>query len=130
IKGRQSLHNALTRLLEGSTLKFTVVSDTAISIGTVRPEGRQSRNDTNDGTGAEDGSRSPSQSAQPATAESTGAPNGAASSEARLAEIVVTAQKREERLQDVPVPVTAINTESLAQTSQLRLMDYYTQVPG
>jgi len=130
IKGRQSLHDALTRLLEGSTLKFTVVSDTAISIGTVRSEGRQSRNDTNDGTDAEDGPRSPLQSAQPATAESTGAPNGTASSEARLDEIVVTAQKREERLQDVPVPVTAINTESLAQTSQLRLMDYYTQVPG
>jgi outer membrane receptor protein involved in Fe transport len=47
-----------------------------------------------------------------------------------LSEIVVTAQKREERLQDVPVPVTAINAEALANRNQLRLQDYYTSVPG
>jgi outer membrane receptor protein involved in Fe transport len=48
----------------------------------------------------------------------------------KLEEIVVTAQKRVERLQDVPVPVTAINAEVLANNNQLRLQDYFTQVPG
>ena len=47
-----------------------------------------------------------------------------------LEEIIVTAQKREERLQDVPVPVTAINAEQLVDSNQLRLQDYYTRIPG
>jgi len=47
-----------------------------------------------------------------------------------LAEIVVTAQKREEKLQDVPVPVSVVGAPSLAQKSQFRLQDYYTEVPG
>ena len=42
----------------------------------------------------------------------------------------MTAEKREERLQDVPVPVTAINAQTLADRNQLRIQDYYTSVPG
>jgi iron complex outermembrane receptor protein len=45
-------------------------------------------------------------------------------------EVVVTAQKRIERLQDVPVPVTAINAASLVDSNQLRLQDYYSKIPG
>jgi len=48
----------------------------------------------------------------------------------RLETVVVSAEKRDERLQDVPVPVTAISAESLADSNQLRLQDYYTRVPG
>ena len=48
----------------------------------------------------------------------------------KLEEIVVTAQKREENLLDVPVPVTAISGQSLAETSQMRLENYYASVPG
>jgi outer membrane receptor protein involved in Fe transport len=48
----------------------------------------------------------------------------------RGSEVVVTAEKREERLEDVPVPVTAINADALGDTNKLRLQDYYTQVPG
>jgi iron complex outermembrane recepter protein len=44
--------------------------------------------------------------------------------------IVVTARKRSELIQDVPVPVSAITAETLADNSQLRLQDYYTKVPG
>jgi outer membrane receptor protein involved in Fe transport len=47
-----------------------------------------------------------------------------------LEEIVVTAQKRIERLQDVPVPVTAISAESLVNSNQLRLQDYFARIPG
>jgi len=47
-----------------------------------------------------------------------------------LTEIVVTAQKREQRLQDVPVPVTAIDAQTLLNNNQLRIQDYYTTVPG
>jgi iron complex outermembrane recepter protein len=47
-----------------------------------------------------------------------------------LQEVIVTAEKRSERLQDVPVPVTAISAESLVDTNQVRLQDYYTSIPG
>jgi outer membrane receptor protein involved in Fe transport len=45
-------------------------------------------------------------------------------------DIIVTAQKREERLQDVPVPVSSINAQGLTAKSQFRLQDYFSQVPG
>jgi len=47
-----------------------------------------------------------------------------------LEEIIVTSQKRRERLQDVPVPVAAVTASTLADKSQFRMQDYYTQVPG
>jgi iron complex outermembrane receptor protein len=47
-----------------------------------------------------------------------------------LEEVVVTAQKRVERLQDVPVPVTALSAESLAENNQLRLQDFFASVPA
>jgi iron complex outermembrane receptor protein len=47
-----------------------------------------------------------------------------------LQEVVVTAEKREERLQDVPVPVTAISADTLIQGNQLLLRDYGSSIPG
>lgn len=47
-----------------------------------------------------------------------------------LEHVVVTAQKRSENLQDVPVPVTAIGAETLIESNQLRIQDYFTSVPG
>jgi len=49
---------------------------------------------------------------------------------AALEEIIVTAQKRSERLLEVPVPVTAITAETLAERNQVQLEDYFRQVPG
>jgi len=50
--------------------------------------------------------------------------------DAVLQEVIVTAQKREERLRDVPVPVTAINAQALVESNLFRLQDYYQEVPG
>lgn len=49
---------------------------------------------------------------------------------AELSEIIVTAQKREERLKDVPVAVAVVNTARLADTNQTNLQDIYLKVPG
>lgn len=49
---------------------------------------------------------------------------------APMANVVITAQKREERLQDVPVPVTAIDVNTLAEHGEDRLRDFFTMVPG
>jgi len=55
---------------------------------------------------------------------------GSATGSDQLQEIVVTAEKRSERLQDVPVPVTAISADSLVASGYERLQDYFSQVPG
>jgi iron complex outermembrane recepter protein len=45
-------------------------------------------------------------------------------------EIIVTAQKREESTMDVPMGVTALSGESLANDQAYRLSDFVGQVPG
>jgi outer membrane receptor protein involved in Fe transport len=49
---------------------------------------------------------------------------------ASLSEVVVTAEKRSERLQDVPVPVSAITTAGLLENNRTRMQDYFAQIPG
>ena len=48
----------------------------------------------------------------------------------RLEEVLVTAQKKSERLQDVPVPVSLINAAALTDSGQVLFRDYYMSVPG
>jgi iron complex outermembrane recepter protein len=47
-----------------------------------------------------------------------------------LAEITVTAQKREERQQDVPIAMTVLDPQTLSENGQARLLDYFATVPG
>ena len=49
---------------------------------------------------------------------------------ATQSDIVVTAQKRAERLQDVPVPVSVVTAETLTTRNQVRIQDYFSTVPG
>jgi len=50
--------------------------------------------------------------------------------EPQVADIVVTATKRSERLQQVPSAVTAITGDTLQKTQSRRLEDYATKIPG
>jgi hypothetical protein len=48
-----------------------------------------------------------------------------------IEEVLVTAEKRSaERLQDVPVPMTVLDANTLAENDQNRLQDYFATVPG
>jgi len=47
-----------------------------------------------------------------------------------LEEVVVSAEKRTDRLQDVPVPVAVIQADSLIESDQSRLQDYFSSMPG
>ena len=58
-------------------------------------------------------------SAQPATPGSDSEP-----------EIVVTATKRSERLQDVPASVAVVTATNLAQEGAVRFQDYGNRIPG
>src|SRR5262245_8204815 len=51
-------------------------------------------------------------------------------SEDRLAEIVVTAQKRAQNLQDVGTSITALDSRQLAQLGMTNTTDLARQVPG
>lgn len=74
--------------------------------------------------------------AQPAWAQEKAAPAAAKGAQPNTAddtvpqEIVVTANKRAERLLDVPSAVTAINATELLSKQQTSITDYYTRVPG
>jgi outer membrane receptor protein involved in Fe transport len=49
----------------------------------------------------------------------------------KIQEIIVTAQKQgQERLQDVPVPITVLDATQLAESNQNRLEDYFANIPG
>lgn len=52
------------------------------------------------------------------------------SSSTTLQEVIVTAQKREERLQDVPIPVSVLSADTLVASNQVRLQDFYATVPS
>ncbi len=48
----------------------------------------------------------------------------------QLDEIIVTAEKRTERLQEVPLSVSSINATALLEQNKLSARNYLTQVPG
>ncbi len=64
--------------------------------------------------------------AAPAMAQEEAAANESVNSN----EIIVTAQKREERLKDVPVPVSVVTANDLLVQNQTRAQDFFASVPG
>ena len=54
----------------------------------------------------------------------------AASPQSGLEEIVVTAEKRQEREIDVPISISAISTEDLVTQNITQMRDFYSRVPG
>lgn len=50
--------------------------------------------------------------------------------ERALEEVIVTAQKKTERLQDVPVSISVLDSGVLERQQVVRMQDYFTQVPG
>src|SRR5579862_9296149 len=56
--------------------------------------------------------------------------SGNSQGQPQLQEVIVTARKREELLQEVPVPVTVVDTRQLTDNNQTSLKDYYNTIPG
>ncbi|MDF7776450.1 TonB-dependent receptor [Sphingomonas sp. AOB5] len=70
------------------------------------------------------------QAAQAQTAQDAPAADQQADDDAPIGEIVVTAQKRSERLQDVPIAVSAFSPETLEAAGVRETQDLRTQVPN
>jgi iron complex outermembrane receptor protein len=66
----------------------------------------------------------------PADAEPAPAPSASADAPAQIEEIVVTAQRREERLQDVPVAVTALTADQIESRGISDIGDLNALAPG
>lgn len=67
--------------------------------------------------------------AMPAQAQDDAAQDGVAAVETR-GEIVVTAQKREQSIQDVPISISVVDGEKMLQSGGAQLIDYAAYVPG
>ena len=107
VKGTLSSEEAVTRLLKGTKLKLH--SDrTGVLLITAA--------DAADGvTNAAHGVVDPAHDV---------------ASAAELEEVVVTAEKHAALLQDTPVPVTVVDTQSLVESNQVSLAQYAQTIPG
>jgi iron complex outermembrane receptor protein len=110
--GELRARRALERVLEGSGLTYSLVGANTVAISMVQKASIEGR------AGSTTNVEAPIPDPR------------SDSNKEGLAEIIVTAQKRSERLQDVPVPVTAISADTLVSNNELRLQDYYSKVPG
>jgi outer membrane receptor protein involved in Fe transport len=108
VSGTLTVSDALKQLLAHTGLKANRVNDRTVVLK--RADAKNDRAD-----------RPQAQSPSPSQAEDT---------TPVIEEIMVTAQKREERLKDVPIPVAVVNTDNLTDTGKVLLKDYYNTVPG
>ena len=56
--------------------------------------------------------------------------SSAAIAEVQLQEVVVTAQKREQNILEVPVPVSVLEAQSLVDSNQTSFADYFSSIPN
>lgn len=152
LKADMSADNALAKLLAGTALRAVRVDENTVRVIADPGEKRaQSSHAPDSGAVYEPNSnvhlayagddrhidansqhRLAAVSASGATTEEAGSDTNtnSGSRSTSLEEVVVSAQKRDERLQDVPVPVTAISANTLLESNQIRIQDFYTSVPG
>jgi iron complex outermembrane receptor protein len=147
LKGRFTAEEAMQLLLSGTGLSYEITGASVVLIksspdaktGDERVKGAS----TTSAAWSQTGASAPVQMAQVSPSTDSSAPSAVRSVQvenstsatpggerAGLNEIIVTAQKKSERLEDVPIPVTAISAETLVDQNQFRLQDYYTSVPG
>lgn len=123
IKGQFTSEEALSRLLQGTGFTFQPLGTDGVSIVPIRDSRA-------DGSDRWSGNIRLAQASDDLGAGGSAKDGSFSGASANLEEIIVTAQKREQRLQDVPVPVTVLNAEVLSNTNRSRIEDYFTSIPG
>src|SRR6266478_4725632 len=137
--GEFTTEEALKRLLAGTGLTYRYLDDKTVTIGSaVIPQGRVDRASKAVSSGSSDdantnreGKKSSSGAFRVAQVDqgrsSRALPDNTA---AGLDEIIVTATKRRENLQDVPFGVSALSTKDLERSGAESEQDYLAEVPG
>jgi len=134
-EGHMSARAALEAILSGSGLSYREVGQSTVTIGS------NNSNSASAGSPPPESPQSAVSGQRLAQADSNSAQSDSSVEKesreqisqresVRLEEVLVTAQKKSERLQDVPVPVSVLDVNSLAQNNQNRLEDYFATVPG
>jgi iron complex outermembrane receptor protein len=130
VRGELTAEQAVIRALSKTKLRVRKATANSIlieplltgSIATpVRALGKNSQKAASD---------PPNSQVEPVSAASLAVPSIVDPEAQSLQEVVVTAQKKSQRLLDVPVPVSVLDTADLAANGQNRLQDYFDQVPG
>lgn len=139
ITGNLSPQSALNRLLEKTGLRFEYIDADTVGIFAQREEDGSAPSAEPVAYGLPANVMRLAQTDTPASAtksESGELPDGergstaASGSEGKLEEIVVTAQKRIERLQDVPISIGVLTGESLDRSTSRGVTDFLAQVGG
>jgi iron complex outermembrane receptor protein len=120
--GHLTFEEALTQLLSGTGLTYRYLDNKAITIVPI-----SSGSSSSAGGAGEADRDAPSTKVIGSESSSQGS---LASSTVKLEEIVVTAQKREERLIDVPQSVTVLSPGEMAQQGAVQFRDYAASIPG
>lgn len=151
LSGRFTADQAFTRLLEATTLEHRFVAEDSVAIRH-RPDAARASPTPPAGTSDTEGSQPSSDAERPAETspedeanggerEDQSDPAGGSEHGARTTaretagrsfagEIVVTAQKREQELRDVPLPIQAFQGEALDRIGIRGLEEVVTFVPG
>jgi hypothetical protein len=146
LQGEFTAEKAMERLLTGTGLTFEITGSSVVLIRETSRSGKTGDLVESPQSAPDDEqtrSTPPSQprsstflrlvQAGPGTVSSDpGArqPSAQESAATGLGEIIVTAQKKSERLQDVPIPVSVVSAQALLEQNQLRFEDYYSDFPG
>jgi iron complex outermembrane receptor protein len=129
LDGKFTVNEGLRTLLRGSGLEFSV-SGSRVVISEAQEAHPRQETSTSSSVGSVAGYTRLAQAEGVASPASSTKSGSGSQQHIEVEEVVVTAQKRVERLQDVPVPVSALSTKALADTGELRLQDYFTRLPG
>lgn len=124
VSGSLTTEQAVSELIKGTPLKLRTDASGAMVIG-VRSADENKASAAGDANAASKPLRiaqaSPSTPTQPTTA---------AEASQSIDEVVVTAQKREERLQDVPISISVLSGETLDRHTGSGVTEALRQVPG
>src|SRR4051812_22374457 len=148
VDGNQTPTEALKTLLQGTGLDYKIVSDTTIAVFNPKDAPTARVNSSNDpkeephgksfwdrfrmaqGVDESAAVRSSSDSERATSASSVSPVAAPRATSVELEEIVVTAQKREERLIDVPMAITAVTGVEIERRGVSSLQDLQYSVPG
>lgn len=127
VKGRYSVDAALQRLLGNSNLTYRHLNEKTIEVRANSASKPSARGPT---AQAATGTLSDSMRLGESNQDGVHKAYPIAGRTGALQEVVVTAQKREQLIQDVPIAMSAVNTRSLTEDNQPNISDYYSSIPG
>lgn len=149
VSGKMSAQTALERLVAANGLRVERVGEVSFALAQVTQAVNETDRDTE--MGAEKSARGPvstttecqpadpkSQSAEPQGPVPAASPKPVQKTTATdrdrgqlgVQEVIVTAQKREERLLDVPQSVTVLSADSVVRSGASQLRDFADLIPG